>query len=69
LAGDLKIIPFVDGHFIEDEIEYKIRRFREKGFQGLKLLYVPEEDLRIEWEGWNRLLVEHSNNPKPSHRG
>jgi predicted TIM-barrel fold metal-dependent hydrolase len=44
LGGDLKIIPFVDGHFIEDEIEYKIRRFREKGFQGLKLLYVPEED-------------------------
>lgn len=44
MAGDLKIIPFADGHFIEDEIEYKIRRFREKGFQGLKLLYVPEED-------------------------
>ena len=44
LAGDLKIIPFVDGRFIENEIEYKIRRFSEKGFQGLKLLYVPEED-------------------------
>ena len=44
LADDIEIIPFVDGRFIEDKIEQKIRRFWEKGFKGLKLLYVPEED-------------------------
>jgi hypothetical protein len=45
LAEDLEIIAFVDGRFIEHEIEHKIRQFRERGFEGLKLLYVPEEDL------------------------
>jgi len=45
LADDLEIIAFVDGRFIEHEIDHKIRQFREKGFKGLKLLYVPEEDL------------------------
>ena len=45
LADRLKIIPFLDARFIEDQIEQKIKIFHQKGFKGLKLLYVPEEDL------------------------
>ncbi len=40
----LKIVPFLDARFMEDHIEEKIKIYREKGFKGLKLLYVPEED-------------------------
>lgn len=54
LADDLEIIPFVDGRFIEREIEHKIRQFREKGYQGLKLLYVPEADPENGIEGMER---------------
>ena len=49
LARRLKIVPFLDARFIENNIKEKIKTYRQKGFQGLKLLYVPEEDavLRI----------------------
>ena len=43
-ASSLKIIPFLDARFIGDDIEEKIEEFTQKGFQGLKLLHVPEED-------------------------
>lgn len=43
-AYPLKIIPFLDARFIGDGIEEKIETFSQRGFQGLKLLYVPEED-------------------------
>jgi hypothetical protein len=45
LADRLKMIPFLDARFIENHIEQKIKIFHQKGFKGLKLLYVPEEDL------------------------
>jgi hypothetical protein len=44
LAGPLRIMPFLDARFMEDHIEQKIKKFHERGFKGLKLLYVPEED-------------------------
>ncbi len=45
----LKIVRFVDARFIAEDMEKKIKTFSQKGFKGLKLLYVPEEDqgLRI----------------------
>ena len=45
----LTIVPFVDARFIGEDMEQKIKMYRQKGFKGLKLLYVPEEDqvLRI----------------------
>ena len=43
-ASSLKIIPFLDARFIGDGIEEKIEGFQQRGFRGIKLLYVPEED-------------------------
>jgi len=40
----LTIIPFVDARFIEEDMEQKVKTYRQMGFKGLKLLYVPEED-------------------------
>src|SRR4030042_3422611 len=44
LPRHLKIVPFLDARFMENHIEEKIKIYRQKGFRGLKLLYVPEED-------------------------
>jgi len=44
LPHQLGIVPFLDARFMEHHIEEKIRMYRRKGFQGIKLLYVPEED-------------------------
>jgi len=43
----LKIVPFVDARFIAEEMEKKIKAYGQKGFKGLKLLYVPEEDQEL----------------------
>jgi hypothetical protein len=50
-ASPLTIIPFVDARFMEQDIEAKMKRFRHRGFRGLKLLYVPEEDANIQVQG------------------
>jgi predicted TIM-barrel fold metal-dependent hydrolase len=44
LPRHLKVVPFLDARFIENNIEEKIKTYRQRGFKGLKLLYVPEED-------------------------
>ncbi len=44
LPRHLKIVPFLDARFIENNIEEKIKTYQQRGFKGLKLLYVPEED-------------------------
>jgi hypothetical protein len=44
LPRHLKIVPFLDARFMENHIEEKIKMYRQRGFIGLKLLYVPEED-------------------------
>ncbi len=49
LSHSVEIVPFLDARFLEKNIEEKIKIFKERGFKGVKLLYVPEEDpfLRI----------------------
>jgi hypothetical protein len=54
LADGLKMIPFLDARFMEDQIEQKINIFYQKGFKGLKLLYVPEEDLEYRIGGMEK---------------
>ncbi len=48
-ASSLRIVPFADARFVGEEMEQKMKTYAQKGFKGLKLLYVPEEDhgLRI----------------------
>ena len=54
LTEHLRIIPFLDARFIDDHIEETIRIFHQKGFKGLKLLYVPEEDLEYQVGGMEK---------------
>lgn len=43
-SSQMRIIPYLDARFIENNIEKKIDMYRRMGFEGLKLLYIPEED-------------------------
>ena len=54
LAGSLSIVPFLDARFIQEDIEQKIRISHQRGFKGLKLLYVPEEDLEYRVGGMEK---------------
>jgi len=47
LPRPLKIVPFLDARFMENHIEDKIKMYKQKGFKGLKLLYVPKEDTTL----------------------
>ena len=50
-AQPLTVIPFADARFIDQGIEEKMALFKQRGFRGLKLLYVPEEDRNIRVQG------------------
>ncbi len=50
-AAPLKITAFADARFIVQGIEEKMAQLKQRGFQGLKLLYVPEEDTNIRVQG------------------
>jgi hypothetical protein len=54
LADHFNVMPFLDARFIGDDIERKIRMAHQKGFKGLKLLYVPEEDLEYRIGGMEK---------------
>ncbi len=54
LPNHLKIVPFLDARFIETDIEEKIRTYRQRGFKGIKLLYVPEEDTTLRIGGMEK---------------
>ena len=54
VADHFSIMPFLDARFIGDDIERKIRMAYQKGFKGLKLLYVPEEDLDYQIGGMKK---------------
>lgn len=54
LADHFTMMPFLDARFIDDDIERKIRTAHQKGFKGLKLLYVPEEDLEYRIGGMEK---------------
>jgi len=43
-SSQMRIIPYLDARFIGSNIEQKIGMYRRLGFEGLKLLYIPEED-------------------------
>ncbi|MBM4340229.1 MAG: hypothetical protein FJ110_11870 [Deltaproteobacteria bacterium] len=51
LPHHLKMIPFLDARFMENRIEEKIKLYRQRGFRGIKLLYVPEEDKEFRIRG------------------
>lgn len=51
LPRHLKIVPFLDARFMENDIEEKMKMYRQRGFKGLKLLYVPEEDTVFQIDG------------------
>jgi hypothetical protein len=53
-ARPLTVVPFADVRFMEHDIEAKMERLRQQGYQGIKLLYVPEEDRAIHVEGMER---------------
>ena len=75
LPRHLKIVPFLDARFIENNIEEKIKMYRQRGFIGLKLLYVPEEDTIVRIGGMEKtfgrtckqsekitsLIIEHAS--------
>ncbi|MDI6763410.1 MAG: amidohydrolase family protein [Thermodesulfobacteriota bacterium] len=54
LPPHLKMVPFLDARFMEDHIEEKIKMYRKRGFKGLKLLYVPEEDRTLNIGGMEK---------------
>ncbi len=54
LSHHLKIVPFLDARFIENNIEEKIKIYGQRGFKGLKLLYVPEEDTTLRIGGMEK---------------
>jgi len=54
LPRHLKIVPFLDARFMENHIEEKIKMYRQRGFIGLKLLYVPEEDTTFQIGGMEK---------------
>jgi len=54
LPRRLKIVPFLDARFIDDQIEAKIKTYHRRGFQGVKLLYVPEEDVILKVGGMEK---------------
>ncbi len=54
LSPHLKVVPFLDARFMEKNIEEKIKMYRQRGFEGLKLLYVPEEDTALKIGGMEK---------------
>jgi hypothetical protein len=54
LSPQLKMVPFLDARFMEDHIEEKMRVYKKRGFKGLKLLYVPEEDVTFHIGGMEK---------------
>ncbi len=53
-AAPLKIIPFADARFVLNDACQKVQGFKERGFQGLKLLYVPEEETELQIGGMEK---------------
>ena len=53
--NDLETIPYLDSRYIT-KAEADLSGFREVGFKGLKLLYVPDEDETYGMVGWKRLF-------------
>lgn len=55
LFAGITTVPYLDSRYLTGE-DADISRFRQAGFQGLKLLYVPDEDKVYGMQGWNKLF-------------
>ncbi len=53
--GDIPLFPYLDSRYM-DEACADLSPFREAGFLGLKILYIPEEDPENGMVGWNNLF-------------
>jgi len=53
-AAPFKIIPFADSRFVRSDAHQKVQRFKERGFQGIKLLYIPEEESEFQIGGMEK---------------
>ena len=51
----MPLFPYLDSRFIEEE-QSDLTPFREAGFRGLKILFIPEEDRENGMIGWERLF-------------
>lgn len=51
----LQLFPYLDSRFIEEE-RSDLTPFRNGGFRGLKILYIPEEDRENGMIGWETLF-------------
>jgi len=57
----LKIIPFADARFVRKEAYQKVQEFKQRGFQGLKLLYIPEEEAEFQIGGMEKAFGRSVN--------
>ncbi len=57
LSPRLKMVPFLDARFMENHVEEKIEMYKKRGFRGLKLLYVPEEDVTFRIAGMEKTFA------------
>jgi len=53
--GDLAVFPYVDCRYLESG-KTDLTRFRKAGFRGLKVLYIPEEDVEMGIVGWRNFF-------------
>jgi hypothetical protein len=53
-ANPLRIIPFADVRFVRSDAHQKVQRFKQKGYQGIKLLYIPEEEVELQIGGMEK---------------
>lgn len=49
--SDMEIIMYLDARYIVNDIQQKIKMYKGMGFEGLKILYVPEEDVLFRVNG------------------
>ncbi len=58
LPGDfpgIPLFPYLDSRFME-EGRADLKPFREAGYRGLKVLYIPEEDKENRMAGWKKVF-------------
>lgn len=51
----LPVFPYLDSRYMETD-RADLRPFRDAGFRGLKILYIPEEDRDYGMLGWKKLF-------------
>jgi hypothetical protein len=51
----IPLFPYLDSRYVEDAVS-DLRPYREAGFRGLKVLFIPEEDPENGMVGWGNLF-------------